>query len=119
MPNLRLISVNAAGGATVNVVALRWSRRVEAIEDEGNGNSPQGFSTQTPLDNFVSQRGIGPGTEPLIIQNSMSQGGGTGPIIGMPQQGSSSAFNFQAATNILQNVISLGAGTVLAVTEFE
>lgn len=117
--NMRLIAVAAAGGAPVTVASTRWWRRAEAIEDEGNNNTPQGFSAQTPLDGFVTPRGVGPGIEPLVIQNSMSQGGGLGPIMGMPQQGSSGSPFFQAATNLLQNVISLGAATVLAVTEFE
>ena len=113
--NLRLISVNAAGGATVNVAATRWCRRVEAIEDEGNGNAPQGFSYQSIIDNFTNVRSVGPGTEPVIIQNSESQGRGQGPIIGVPP----GASQMQVSNNILQGVISLGAATVLAVTEFD
>jgi hypothetical protein len=115
MPNLRLISVAAAGGIAVNVAATRWCRRVEAIEDEGNGNAPQGFSCQTILDGFVNSRGVGPGTQPLIIQNSMSQGRGQGPIIGIPP----GASQMQVSNNVLQGLISLGAATVVAVTEFD
>src|SRR6185437_7532539 len=112
MPNLRLISVAAAGGVAVNVAATRWCRRVEVIEDEGNGNAPQGFSCQTILDGFVNSRGVGPGTQPLVIQNSMSQGRGQGPIIGIPPG------NEHVSNNVIQGLISLGAATVVAVTEF-
>jgi hypothetical protein len=119
MTNMRLIAVAAAGGLAVNVVATRFCRGVEAIEDEGNNNSPQGFSCQTPTDGFIATRGIGPGTEPLVIQNKIAQGGGQAPVIGMPQQGTAGAFNFRAADNLLQNVISFGAATTLAVTEYD
>lgn len=119
MPNLRLIAVNAAGGAGVNVLATIPSRRVEAMEDEGNNNAPQGFSVQTPLDNFTNNRGLGPGSEPLIIQNSVAQGRGASPIIGLPAQGTAGQFNARAADPLLKNLVSLAAATTVAVTEME
>lgn len=116
MPNLRLISLNAAGGAQVVVTATRWCRRVEVIEDESG--IPQGLIYQSPDDNFTGVYQVGAPTEPLVFENPTAQGGGLGPLLGFPQQGSSGAFNFQAASTLFK-ATSANAATKIRFRETE
>lgn len=117
MPNLRLIALNAAGGAQVAVLASRWCRRVEIIEDEAT--QPQGLTYQVPDDNFVGTYTVGPATEPLILENPTAQGGGLGPIQGEPQQGSAGSPFFQAATTLFKATSASAAATNIRFRETE
>jgi hypothetical protein len=106
MPNLRLIALNAAGGAQVSVLATRWTRRVEIIEDEAT--TPQGLIYQVPDDAFVGTYQVGPATEPLILENPTAQGRGAGPIQGAPAQGFTGA---PAATTLFKATSATAAAT--------
>jgi|SRR5215469_6447306 len=116
MPNLRLISLNVAGGAQVNVLSSIPARYAEFIEDESV--TPQGLVYQVP-DGFAGTYQVGPGTEPIKLQNDMSQGRGHSPLLGMPAQNSPGAFNFRPADTLLKATSASPSRTKIQLTERE
>lgn len=117
MPNLRLINLNAAGGAQVNVLSSIPARYAEFIEDESV--TPQGLVYQVPEDGFAGTYQVGPGTEPIKLQNDMSQGRGHSPLLGMPAQNSPGAFNFRPADTLLKATSATASTTKIRVRERE
>lgn len=115
--NIRLIALNAAGGAQVVVSATRWCRRIEVIEDEAT--TPQGLIFNSPDDGFAQLYQVGPGTEALIFDNSMSQGRGQGPIYGQPVQNSSGAPQFIAATTLFKATSATATTTKIRFREVD
>jgi hypothetical protein len=117
MPNLRLINLNAAGGPLVIVVSSIPARYAEFIEDESV--TPQGLVYQVPEDSFVGTYQVGPGTEPIKLQNDMSQGRGHSPLLGLPAQNSAGAFNFRPADILLKATSATASTTKIRVRERE
>lgn len=124
MPKTRLITVNGNAGLYVDVLASINSRRVEVVEDEGNGNNPQGLSYKQLNDSTVAAGGftdvftLSPGVEPIVLGNSVPQGGGFGATVGFPAN-TDSHGNAIAATKLLSLLSMTAAGTVVRVTEYE
>jgi hypothetical protein len=114
--NVRLIPLNAAGGAMVQVLATRWVRRMDIIED-GSIAVPTGLIYMSILDNFTTVFQVAPQTEPIILQNSMSQGRGVGPILGFPAQTGGQATG--VASKVFQATSATAAATTIRVTEFD
>lgn len=117
MGTIRLISLNAAGGAQVAVLSTIVARYADFIEDESV--PAQGLIYQSPEDNFVGTYQVGPGTEPLKLQNDMAQGRGASPLIGMPTQGSAGAPNFRTADTLLKATSASAVATKIRVRERE
>lgn len=109
---LRIIALNAAGGAQVVVNATIGCRRVEIIEDESV--QPQGLIFQSIEDNFVNTRQVSPATEPVILGNAVGQGGGISPLLGLGPQLSTQG---PVASKLWQGTSATAATTKIAVTE--
>jgi hypothetical protein len=116
MANVRLISVNATGGAQVTVNASGAVCRFEVIEDESV--TPQGLVYQIERDRFVGTYQLAPSTQPIIEQNSLRAGRGSSRQLGLPQQGSVGDYGFQAATPLFK-VVSVALATKIRFTEDE
>jgi hypothetical protein len=120
MPAMRLIAVNNNAGALTTVNVSIPCRRMEVVEDaSANGGAKQGLIYQWLFDGFAVTYQAAAGDEPLIIQNSMTQGRGQGPLLGLPLQNAPGAFNFRAADPVIKVKSSSANPTTLRVTEFE
>lgn len=115
MPNVRLIPLNASGGAFVTINASIPCRRVELMEDEAT--TPQGLIYQSVMDNFVTTNTVGPSTEPVILGNVIAIGNAKGPVLGYPVY--SSGGSSIAATPLVKVKSGGAAVTTLRVTEYE
>jgi len=118
MSSVRLIALNAAGGAAVTVLSSIPARRAEIIED-GSISVPTGLIYTSMKDGFKTTFQVAPQTEPIILQNSVAVGNNQGPLLGLPQQNSAGAFNFRAADPLLKATSATAATTAIRVTEDE
>src|SRR5437879_4245128 len=88
MPKTTLYNLNSNSGPFIAIVSTIPARRVEIREDEST--SPQGLQYQKPDDNFVSMYTVGtpgaPDQAQIILGNLAAQGGGRGPLVGLPPQ---------------------------------
>jgi hypothetical protein len=120
MPATRLIAINNSGGALTTINVSIPCRRMEIVEDaSANAGAKQGLIFQWLLDGFANTYQAAAGDEPLVIQNSMTQGRGQGPLLGLPQQNTPGAFNFRAADPVIKVKSSSANPTTVRVTEFE
>jgi hypothetical protein len=101
--------VNATGGAYTNIFAGAFSRYVEIAED-GSG-SAAGLTVKWPngnVDNYP------PGAQPIKIGNP---GGGAGGLVGVPAQPTNFPGGVAPAATLYCQIKSMGAATVVRVTE--
>jgi hypothetical protein len=103
------IAVNATGGAYTNITAATYSRYVEIAED-GSG-AAAGLTVKWPNGNVVNYP---PSAQPIKIGNP---GGGAGPLVGQPGQPTSYPGGVAAPATIYCQIKSMGAATVVRVSE--
>jgi hypothetical protein len=118
MSNVRLVALNAAGGAIVTISSSIPARRCEIIED-GSIAVPTGLIFTSMKDNFTTTFQVAPQTEPVILGNPTGQGGAIGALLGIPAQNSAGAFNFHTADPLLKATSATAATTKVRVTEDE
>lgn len=116
MPRLRQIALNNNVGAFINVLASVACRSIEFMEDEAAAT--QGLQVQSLLDAFATTNVFSFSSEPLTIPNILRYPK-AGPLLGLPAQNSTGAFNFTAATRLISARSNGGAGTTLRFIENE
>lgn len=116
MPKLRLIALNGNASAFVDVLALSTPRSIEFMEDEATAT--QGLQVKGPLDAFATTSVFSFGSEPIQIPNMLRYPAG-GPLLGMPAQGVSGAFNFRAADKLVSVRSNGAAATTVRFIENE
>src|SRR5437867_4986419 len=119
MPKTVLYSLNNNSGAFTSIVSTIPARRVEIREDESA--SPQGLQYQKSDDNFASIYTVGtpggPDQPQIVLGNLAAQGGGHGPLLGLPAQ--SIGASRIPSTVYLKVRSRTSVSTIVRVTEYE
>ncbi|SRR6266496_38067 len=105
MPATRLIAINGSGGAFVDILATSACSQFQIQEDDAA--TRQGLQVKTLLDKCASLNSYATTAQPIDVPNPHKYGI-NGPLLGLPAQGTSGAFNYRAADK-LASVRSLSA----------
>lgn len=122
MPNMRLVVLNGSAGAFVDVLATRWTRRCEVIEDESV--AVQGLDYKIADDGsasgFTTTFDLAASTQPIILGNLVAHGNAKGPVLAAPQQNDSGSLTgIRAAGKLISLRSKTATGTTARVSEFE
>lgn len=102
-----IISINATGGAGVQITAKTFARGV-TIQEDGSG-AAAGLAVTWPSGNTDNYT---PSQQPITIGNVT--GGGPGPLFGAPANSS----NDTNSATLYCTIVSMGAATKVLVTEY-